>query len=121
MWPFASKAKKKTMNLKWINDDYAVTSQLSLEAVKEAAEAGFKGIICTRPDGEDFNQPSYAAVAAEAKRLGLVAGHVPFAGQPSLEAANKFAAILDAMPTPVLGYCRSGNRAAVVHAMVKKA
>ena len=65
------------MNIRQINEEYSVSGQITVEELDEIKALGFKSIVCHRPDGEDFGQPEFAAVAKRAEELGLKIKHVP--------------------------------------------
>lgn len=99
------------MDVTEITPDYSVSPQIAPEDVATLAAAGFRAIMCNRPDGEGADQPAAAAVRAEAERLGLAFAHVPVvSGAIEAENVADFRAAVDALPTPVLAYCRSGTR-----------
>lgn len=100
------------VDVQQISDDFASAPQLKPGQVREIADAGYKGIVNARPDGEEEGQPSSAEIEEEAKRHGLLYWHIPVVpGQASEEDAKAFAAALQASDGPVLGFCRSGARA----------
>jgi sulfide:quinone oxidoreductase len=106
------------MDLKLLTPKFSVSPQISPDDVAKIAAAGFKSIICNRPDGEGADQPLYAEVAKAAVSAGLVARYIPIAsGKVSDADAVAFKAAIDAMPTPILAYCRSGTRSATLWAM----
>lgn len=122
MWPFSStEPKDKKVNFKSIDKDYAVSGQVLPEQIPAVVAAGFKSIVCARPDNEDPGQPSFDEVAREAERAGLQIVHVPVSGGLSQGAFIKFERAMAEMPKPVLGYCRSGGRAASLYTMLKRA
>lgn len=102
------------MNLNQLARDFSVTEQISPADMKAIADAGFKAIVCARPDGEGGpSQPSFAAIEAAAAAHGLKAAHVPVVpGQMTPADVQKFDRALKTLPGPILGYCRSGARAA---------
>ena len=51
------------MNLTEIDDGVFVCGQITEDFVGELAKAGFKTIICNRPDNEQQNQPTYSSIA----------------------------------------------------------
>ncbi len=104
------------MVIQEIDDNFARSAQLQPEDVRRIAEAGYKGIVCARPDGEDAGQPAFAEIAEVAERFGLKAVHVPVAGAPTPSQLSRFKAALAEIGGPVLGYCRSGGRAASLYA-----
>jgi uncharacterized protein (TIGR01244 family) len=99
------------MNLRRINDRFAVGGQISAEDVRQLADAGFRGVICARPDNEDPGQPRFAEIAAMAEKVGMTAVHIPVSGQLTEGQLIRFEAALAEIEGPVLGYCRSGGRA----------
>lgn len=60
-----------------LSPDLSASPQLFLADVAEAKAAGFRSILCDRPDGEAADQPLFAAIAGEAARLGLESRYVP--------------------------------------------
>ena len=121
MWPFSSSSepKEKKVNFKNLDKDYAVTGQILPAQIPAVAAAGFKSIVCARPDNEDHGQPSFNEVAREAERAGIQIIHVPVAGMVSQGAFMKFEQAMKQMPKPVLAYCRSGGRAASLYSMLR--
>jgi len=122
MWPFSSsEPKDKTVNFKNIDKDYAVSGQILPDQIPAVAAAGFKSIVCARPDNEDYGQPTFDEVAREAEKAGLQIVHVPVSGMMSQGTFMKFEQAMEEMPKPVLAYCRSGGRAASLYTMLKRA
>ncbi|MCW0182494.1 MAG: TIGR01244 family sulfur transferase [Zavarzinia sp.] len=105
--------------LKQISPDLAVTGQILPDDVTDLAGRGFAMIVCDRPDGEDPGQPDFATVAAAAIRAGLEARHIPITSPAAADAATvgAFAKALAEAKGPVLAYCRTGNRCAVLWAL----
>jgi uncharacterized protein (TIGR01244 family) len=121
MWPFASsKPKAKTMNIRQIDKDFSVTGQITPEQVAAVSNAGFKAIVCARPDNEEGGQPSFDDVARAAEKLGLQIVHVPVSGPLGEGQIIRFQQAMEKMPRPVLGYCRSGARAGSLYATLSK-
>jgi uncharacterized protein (TIGR01244 family) len=112
MWPFSSsKPKAKTMNLKKISTDFSTTGQITPEQIKDVAAAGFKSIVCARPDNEEGGQPAFADVARAAEAAGLKIVHIPVSGPLGEGQIIRFHDAWKDLPKPMLGYCRSGMRA----------
>jgi uncharacterized protein (TIGR01244 family) len=104
----------------YITPGFAVSGQLEAADFEGIAKLGFKAIVNNRPDGEEEGQlPSHAA-ATLAWDAGLHYSHIP-AGKldlfsdPVVETAE--AAIAGA-GGPVLAYCKSGTRSAIIWAAV---
>jgi len=47
------------MNIKQLTANLSVSAQVMPADMAEIAAAGFKSIICNRPDGEAGDQPSF--------------------------------------------------------------
>ncbi len=92
--------------------DVCVAPQLSPAAMADAAAAGFRSVINNRPDFEHGpDQPTSAAIEAAALAAGLQYAHLPVAGgYQSPDEIARFAALIAAMPRPLLCFCRSGAR-----------
>jgi uncharacterized protein (TIGR01244 family) len=102
----------------FITPNFAVAPQLNAEDFAAIAGAGFKAVINNRPEGEEEGQlPGYAA-AAHAQVVGLRYIHIP-AGKLDLfsdPVVNAAEAAIDAGSGPVLAYCKSGTRSAIIWA-----
>ncbi len=68
------------MNLRKVDDSFAVTGQITPEQMQAVADAGFKSIVCARPDDEEPGQPNFVDVARAAETLGLAITHIPVSG-----------------------------------------
>ncbi len=105
-----------------LNDDVSVAPQLELADVTALAKAGFKSIICNRPDDEDGEHPRSSAMADAAKKAGLQFAYVPaVSGAITDQDGEKMAMALSTLPTPILAYCRSGARSTKLTEMAQPA
>ncbi|MBS9719511.1 TIGR01244 family phosphatase [Tianweitania sp. BSSL-BM11] len=101
------------MNIKDIASDYSVSAQIQASDIAELKAAGFKSVICNRPDNEDPGQPSVEEIRSAAEAAGLEFRHVPvISGQMTAENVQEQAQAFEALPKPVFAYCRSGTRSA---------
>jgi len=99
------------MDVHKLSQTYSVSPQIVPEDVKTLAGAGFKSIMCNRPDGEELGQPEFEQIAEQARQEGLEIRWVPItSGGMSQSDLNDFRAALLEMPSPMLAYCRSGTR-----------
>jgi uncharacterized protein (TIGR01244 family) len=114
------KPKAHTMNLRKVDDNFAVTGQITPEQVQAVSDAGYKSIVCARPDHEEQGQPSFAEVARAAETLGIQIVHIPVSGGLGEGQIIRFHDAWQQMPKPVLGYCRSGARAGSLYATLSK-
>lgn len=101
-----------------VTDDLSVSPQISVEDLAAAKAAGFRTIICNRPDNEEGpDQPGIAEMTDQANALGLTFLALPFSGGPSPEIAAQQGALIAAAEKPVLAYCRSGTRSITAWAL----
>ncbi len=103
------------MQIKSITGSFSVTSQIATSDMNDIAKAGFKSIICNRPDGEGSDQPSFAEIEAAATKVGLQARHIPIvSGQITEADVAAFGTAMTQLPGPVLAYCRTGARSTMM-------
>ena len=99
------------MEIKQLTNDLSVGAQLRPGDVEAVKAAGFRSIICNRPDGEAADQPSFEEIKSAAEEQGIATRFLPVvSGKVSDEDAEAFGKALGEMPLPVLAYCRSGTR-----------
>ncbi len=98
---------------KQLSPNLAVRPQVEPAEISELAAQGYTGIINARPDDEEPGQPKSAELEAEAKRHGLAYTHIPVVpGQATPEDAARFAEAVSQCDGKVVGFCRTGARAA---------
>lgn len=103
------------MNIARIAENYFVSPQVSVEDIAALKAAGFVSIVCNRPDNEDPGQPSFETISAACKEEGLACFHIPVVGMPLAETdVAEHRRVVDDSNGKVLGYCRSGQRSAVI-------
>ncbi len=108
------------MEIRRINDDIAVAPQIMAEHVPDIAKAGFKSIVCNRPDSEDGAVP-HDRVQEAAKAAGLEFRFIPVvSGAITEDNVRDMAAALKSLPTPVLAYCRTGGRCMNLYGLVQQ-
>ena len=103
------------MDIRQITPDYAVSPQIEPTDLQAIAAAGFRVVICNRPDAEVPQELSaeVMGIAAEAAGLGFVVNPVTHQTLNMDMVAAQMAA-LDAAGGPVLAYCASGTRSTIV-------
>ncbi|CAN1487037.1 HcaD Uncharacterized NAD(FAD)-dependent dehydrogenases [Methylophilaceae bacterium] len=95
-----------------------VADQILPEDLKDLAALGIKTIFCHRPDGEGADQPNFAEIAQAAKKLKIKTHYLPVvSGKISDADVTAFSELFKEVKQPVLGYCRSGMRAASLWAL----
>lgn len=98
--------------IKALTDAFAVAPQLAPDDMPDVANAGFKSVIINRPDLEGGpEQPLSADIIKAARAAGLQIEYQPVvSGAMTYEDVERFAALLEQLPAPVLAFCRSGTR-----------
>ena len=109
------------MEFRQITDAYSVAGQITPAEVAAVKEAGFKSIICNRPDDEQDGQPSHQIVQAAAEKAGLAFRYIPVvSGQITSDNVEDQAAALNEMQGPVFAYCRSGARCTNLYILIQQ-
>lgn len=103
------------MEIKKITNKFSVSPQIAVDDVAAIKEAGFRAVICNRPDGEASDQPSFKEIEAAATGAGLPIVYMPvISGMVRNEDVTAFSEALETLPHPVLAYCRTGTRSATL-------
>ena len=106
------------MDIKALTPHLSASPQILASELQAVADAGFKALICNRPDGEGADQPSFDEIAQAAAALGLQASYLPAeTGKVRDEDGKAFGALLHQLPGPVLAYCRTGMRSTTMWAL----
>ena len=80
--------------------------------------ATFRTIVNNRPDGEEADQPASPEIEAAAHAAGLDYAFIPMTpGQLTNEEVLATSQVLRDAARPVLLFCRTGNRSAMLWAM----
>ena len=106
------------MDIKTLTSNLSISPQVLVSEIQAIAQAGFKAIICNRPDGEGPDQPSFKEIEQVANQYGLEAKYLPAeSGKVRDEEGQAFGQLLNALPGPVLAYCRTGMRSTTLWAL----
>ena len=110
-----------TLSITNLSDTFSTSPQITADDVVEIAALGFKTIINNRPDGEGCaEQPNSHTIEVAAKKAGLAYLHIPVIPGNITEAnVVECASLLLNAPTPILGFCRTGNRASNLYQQVQ--
>ena len=105
------------MDFRQIAADFSVAGQIDIEDVAALRDAGFKSVICNRPDNEDAGQISADTLRSAVLAAGLEHRFIPVSGVYGASPENLEATIvaLDELPRPILAYCRSGARSTTLY------
>jgi uncharacterized protein (TIGR01244 family) len=109
------------MEIRQVTENFAVAGQIAPEHVAQIAGAGFKSLVCNRPDSEAGAVP-HDEIEAAAKKAGLKFSYLPVvSGQITEEDVSGMAKLMGELPGPILAYCRTGGRCANLFLMVQQA
>ncbi|RWG86058.1 TIGR01244 family sulfur transferase [Mesorhizobium sp.] len=109
------------MEYRQISDHYWVSGQIQPEDIAAIKEAGFRSVICNRPDNEQPGQPSADSVKAVVEAAGLAFRYIPvISGQITMENVEDQAQALDELEGPVFAYCRSGARCTNLYGLIQQ-
>lgn len=108
------------MQVRQIDEEFAVTGQITASDVRAIADAGFKSLICNRPDAEAGAVP-HDTIAQAAHAAGLEFRFIPVvSGGITQGNVTDMADALKGLPRPVLAYCRSGGRCMNLYMLVNQ-
>ena len=105
------------MHINQLSPDYSVAPQIAIKDVATILNAGFKSVICNRPDQENPVPCQIEAIKTAVLAVGLEFAENVFDsysfGSDKVERQTE---LLKQLPSPVLAYCASGNRCSVIWA-----
>jgi uncharacterized protein (TIGR01244 family) len=109
------------MEYRQISDSYSVSGQIQPGDIAAIKDAGFKSVICNRPDDEQPGQPSSASIKGAAEAAGLGFRYIPvISGQLTMDNVEDQAQALDELEGPVFAYCRSGARSTNLYGLIQQ-
>lgn len=107
------------MEIRRLSDDFAVSPQITVEDLPAIWAAGYRTIICNRPDGEEAGQTDAADIEAAARRIGFEFIFIPaISGRVAMPHAIQTRKALEDAPKPVFAYCRTGTRCTVIWSLM---
>ena len=110
------------MEIRSIDDRIGVSGQITPADVVEIAAAGYRALVCNRPDGEGPDQPTFVEIAEAARAAGIEAHYQPVvSGRVGDEDAEAFGKLIDTLPHPVFVYCRTGTRSTTLWSLAQAA
>ena len=96
-----------------LSEQFSVGPQIVADDVGEITAAGYRVVICNRPDDEEPEQPAASEIAAACGAAGIEFHHLPFQrAEQAAELVDAFRDIISNAGGPVFAYCRSGQRCA---------
>ena len=108
------------MDIRTLTGELSVAPQIVALDLKALADAGFKSVICNRPDGEGADQPNFDEIERAAGQHGLHSRYLPAeSGKVTDDQGAAFGALMAELPKPVLAYCRTGMRSTTMWALTQ--
>ncbi|MEI4234636.1 TIGR01244 family sulfur transferase [Roseovarius sp. D22-M7] len=108
------------MQVNNVTEALSVSPQITPQDVTKIRDAGFRAIICNRPDAEGADQPNFEEIETAAKAAGIEAHYLPVtSGMVQDSDAAAFGQALMELPGPVLAYCRTGTRSATLWSLTE--
>lgn len=106
------------MDIRTLSTELSVAPQITAADLAAIAAAGYRSVVCNRPDGEAADQPGYAEIERAATAAGLAVRFLPAeSGKVSDAQGRDFGALMAELPKPVLAYCRTGMRSTTMWAL----
>jgi sulfide:quinone oxidoreductase len=106
------------MDIRRIDHGLAVAGQVQPGDLAAIAQAGYRAIVCNRPDGEGSDQPLFQELERAAREHGLQARYLPAeSGKVTDQQGLQFGELLAELPKPVLAFCRTGMRSTTMWAL----
>ncbi len=106
------------MDIKPLTAELSVAPQILASDLRGIAHAGFRAVICNRPDDEGPDQPGFSELARAAADQNLPIHYLPAeSGKVSDEQGAAFGRLMAELPKPVLAFCRTGMRSTTMWAL----
>ncbi len=107
------------MEIRRLSDDFAVSPQITVEDLSTIWDAGYRTLICNRPDGEEAEQTVVAEIESAAREMGFEFFNIPaVSGRAAMPHAIQTRKALENAPKPVFAYCRTGTRCTVIWSLM---
>ncbi|MFD1008004.1 MULTISPECIES: TIGR01244 family sulfur transferase [Oceanisphaera] len=108
------------MEIKAVTAAFSVAAQVTSDDLLTLKAAGFRTVVCNRPDNEAPEQPSAASLAAQAQSLGMSWHWLPITpGLFTKDNISEFEQLLASANEPVLAFCRTGTRSISLWALAQ--
>ncbi len=99
------------MLIRTLSPTYAISGQIYPDDIPAIKAAGYRSIMCNRPDGETYDQPNAEDIAKVARQHGMRFYHVPVSGRAiDMKTLKGILRVLRVEKQPLLAYCQTGRR-----------
>lgn len=108
------------MQFNVLSAEHTVSPQITGDDVAAIAAAGYKSVICNRPDSENPPNLHLEHIEKQVTAAGLVFAAHPFSsGAFTMDVIQRQADLIADLPTPIFSYCASGTRCCLVWSFVQ--
>ena len=108
------------MDIREVTSQFFVAPQITETDLALLQKRGIRSVICNRPDGEGADQPTFQELSRTAEKMGMAMRYLPVSGGlVQDEDAADFSEAMNALPKPVLAYCRTGTRSATLWSLAQ--
>ncbi|MBU2583631.1 MAG: TIGR01244 family phosphatase [Alphaproteobacteria bacterium] len=106
------------MQIKKLTDELSISDQVQPRDFASIKAAGFRSVICNRPDGEGADQPTFDELELAADAAGIQVRYQPIVpGKANDQDVSNFSVICDGLNKPTLAFCRTGTRSVTLWAL----
>ena len=106
---------------KELDQQVTVAPQIRPEDVPHIAAAGYRVIVCNRPDGEEAGQPDWNEIQQACRQNGITPKYIPQADrEPTDYAVSGFGRVMRETEGKVFAFCRTGTRCEILWKAVKQ-
>jgi len=110
-----------SINVIKVSDEFSVSPQIQLQDIETLASMGVRSLLCSRPDGEANDQPTFAEVESAAHSYGLQVAHVPvISGKVNEKNVDEFLSAFESLEKPVHAFCRTGTRSMTLWSLYQR-
>lgn len=103
------------MDIRLLSPDFAVSPQIDASDIPALVQAGYRTIICNRPDAEVPPSHHAKAIEAAATAAGLSFHYLPVTHQDlTQDLVDAQFSLMEQAEGPVFAYCASGTRSSIV-------
>ena len=78
------------MKIETVSHKYGVSGQIEPDDLRVVAQAGYKSIVCMRPDNEEAGQPRFDDIARTASAFDVKAAYIPVSGTATRTQLSQF-------------------------------
>lgn len=99
------------MKVQQLNEQVYIADQINISDMRNLRDLGIQSIINNRPDNEEDNQPLSEDLSKYAASININYYYLPvISGDYPMNTIKEFTELLNTAHSPVVVFCRTGNR-----------